>query len=65
MYITIQNNGTNGRKVYCRDIEYISDYPFQKEILFTSYCQFRVTKIEKTPFLDIMHLTCEGHNFKD
>ena len=65
MHITIQNNGTNGKKVYCRDIEYISDYPFQKEILFTSYCQFRITKIEKTPFLDIMHLTCEGHNFKD
>ena len=63
MYITIQNNGTNGKKVYCRDIEYISDYPYQKEILFTSYCQFRITKIEKTPALDIMHLTCEGHNF--
>ena len=63
MYISILNNGTNGKKVYCRNIEYISDYPFQKEILFTSYCQFKVTKIEKTPNLDIMHLTCEGHNF--
>ena len=64
MYITIQNNGTNGKKVYCRDIEYISDYPFQKEILFTSYCQFRITKIEKTPFMDYLYLTCEGHQFK-
>ena len=63
MYISILNNGTNGKKVYCRNIEYISDYPFQKEILFTSYCQFKVTKIEKTPNLDIIHLTCEGHNF--
>jgi hypothetical protein len=63
MHITILNNGTNGKKVYCRNIEYISDYPFQKEILFTSYCQFKVTKIEKTPDLDIIHLTCEGHNF--
>ena len=63
MYISILNNGTNGKKVYCRNIEYISDYPFQKEILFTSYCQFKVTKIEKTPNLDILHLTCEGHNF--
>ena len=63
MYITILNNGVNGKKIYCRNIEYISDYPFQKEILFTSYCQFKVTKIEKTPNLDIMHLTCEGHNF--
>ena len=63
MHITIQNNGVNGKKVYCRNIEYISDYPFQKEILFTSYCLFRVTKIERTPNLDILHLTCEGHNF--
>ena len=63
MYITILNNGVNGKKSYCRNIEYISDYPYQKEILFTSYCQFKVTKIERTPNLDIMHLTCEGHNF--
>jgi hypothetical protein len=65
MYITIQNNGTNGKKIYCRDIEYISDYPYQKEIVFTSYCLFRITKIERAPALDIMHLTCEGHIFKD
>ena len=63
MYITILNNGVNGKKIYCRNIEYISDYPYQKEILFTSYCQFKVTKIERTPNLDIMHLTCEGHLF--
>ena len=64
IYITIQNNGTNGKKVYCRDIEYISDYPDQKEIVFTSYCQFLITKIDRSnPSLDIMHLTCEGHNF--
>jgi hypothetical protein len=63
MYITILNNGVNGKKVYCRNIEYISDYPFQKEILFTSYCQFRVTNIEKTPNLDLLYLACEGHNF--
>ena len=64
MFITIQNNGINGKKVYCRDIEYISDYPHQKEIVFTAYCQFRITKIEKTPFLDYLYLTCEGHQFK-
>ena len=63
MYITVQNNGINGQKNYCRDIEYISDYPFQREILFTSYCQFRVTKIEKTPSIDLIYLTCEGHHF--
>ena len=65
MYITILNNGTNGKKVYCRDIEYISDYPNQKEILFTSYCQFKVTKIEKTPTLDHLYIICEGYNFED
>ena len=63
MIISVQNNGINGKKVYCRDIEYISDYPFQKEVVFTSYCQFLVTKLDKTPSLDIIYLTCVGHNF--
>ena len=35
----------------------------EQEILFTSYCRFRVTKIEKSGGWDIMHLTCEGHYF--
>ena len=26
MYITVKNNGTNGNKIYCRDVEYISSY---------------------------------------
>ena len=64
MIITIQNNGIHGKKFYCRDIEYISDYPEQKEILFTSHCQFRVTRIEKTPALDYLYLICEGHHFQ-
>ena len=63
MYITILNNGINGKKVYCRNIEYISDYPFQKEVLFTSYCQFIVTDIKRNPNLDLLYLSCEGHNF--
>ena len=63
MYITIFNNGINGKKNYCRDVEYISSYPFQKEIIFTSYCHFRVTKIEKNPQLDKLYLVCEGHLF--
>ena len=56
MYITIQNNGINGKKVYCRDIEYISDYPDQKEIVFIAYCQFKITNIEKTPFSELFIL---------
>ena len=60
MYITVQNNGTNGKKVYCRDVSMISHYPNEKEILFTSFCRFRVTKIEKSGGWDILHLECEG-----
>ena len=63
MYITIQNNGTNGKKIYCRDVESISHYPTEREIIFTSYCHFRVTKIEKNASLDNLYLTCEGHHF--
>ena len=63
MYITVQNNGTNGKKVYCRDVSGISNFPHEQEILFTSYCRFRVTKIEKSQGWDILHLECEGHYF--
>ena len=65
MYINVQNNGINGKKVYCRDIEYISDYPEEKEILFTSHCQFRIVNIQRTPGLDYLYLICEGYHFKN
>ena len=41
------------------DIEQISAFPFEREIIFTSHCQFRVTNIEN----NILYLTCEGLNF--
>ncbi len=63
MYITVQNNGTNGKKVYCRDVSGISIFPEEQEIIFTSYCRFRVTKVEKSEGWDILHLVCEGHYF--
>ena len=63
MYITILNNGINGKKIYCRDVESISSYPTEKEIIITSYCYFRVTKIERSPQLDQLYLTCEGYLF--
>ena len=63
MYITILNNGINGKKIYCRDVESISSYPNEKEIIITSYCYFRVTKIERSPQLDQLYLTCEGYLF--
>jgi len=63
MYITVENNGTNGKKVYCRDVSGISNYPHEQEILFTSYCRFRITKVEKSDGWDILYLTCVGHDF--
>ena len=57
--ITISNNGINGKLNYCRDIESISAFPQEKEILFTSHCQFRVTNIEN----NTLYLTCEGYDF--
>ena len=63
MHISIQNNGINGKKVYCRDIEKISHYTQEKEIIFTAFCQFIVTKIEKDGDLDVYYLTCDGYNF--
>ena len=64
MYITVKDNGTNGKKIYCRDVSSISNYPSEQEIIFTSYCRFRVTKIERSDGWDILHLICEGHDFK-
>ena len=63
IYISIQNNGINGKKVYCRDIENISQFSFEKEIIFTAFCQFIVTKVEKNENLDVIYLTCDGYNF--
>ena len=63
MHISIQNNGTNGKKVYCRDIENISQFTEEKEIIFTAFCQFIVTKMEKEGDLDIIYLMCDGYNF--
>ena len=64
MHIRVENNGINGNKVYCRDVSGISHYPSEKEILFTSYCKFRITNVEKSGNWDVLYLTCEGHVFK-
>ena len=63
LIISIQNNGINGKKVYCRDIENISRYPWEKEIIITAFCEFKITKIEKQNNLDVIYLTCIGYNF--
>lgn len=63
LVISIQNNGINGKKVYCRDIENISQYPEEREVIITAFCEFKITKIEKQNNLDIIYLTCIGYNF--
>ena len=63
MYITILNNGTNGKKVYCRDIEFVSSFPFEKEIIITSHCSFLVTNIIKENNIDKLFLTCKGYDY--
>ena len=63
MVISIQNNGINGNKVYCRDIENISRFPEEREVIITAFCEFKITKIEKQNNLDVIYLTCIGYNF--
>ena len=63
MNISILNNGVNGKKIYCRDVESISGFPFEKEIIITTHCQFKVTNIERGPLIDILDLTCIGFDF--
>ena len=63
MVISIQNNGINGKKVYCRDIENISQFPFEKEVIITAFCEFKITEIKKENNLDVIYLTCIGYNF--
>ena len=63
MYITLLNNGVNGKKTYCRDIESISVFPFEKEIIITTHCQFTVTGIKRNQDLDYLYLNCTGFDF--
>ena len=45
--ISIQNNGVNGKKVYCRDIENVSYYPMEEEVLITAFCRYIITGIDE------------------
>jgi hypothetical protein len=63
MIIFIQNNGVNGKKVYCRDVENISVFSFEKEIVLTAFCKFKVTNMKRSANLDELYLTCVGSYF--
>jgi len=55
LYITIKNNKNNS---YCRNVEKLSHYIDEREVLITAYSHFKITKIEK----NIVHLDCEGYD---
>ena len=61
MEITIKNNDTNGSPNYCYYIAGISEYPWEKEILFSSHCYFSVSKIKRhRDAYDYVCLICHG-----
>ena len=51
---------------YCYNIDKISQYPSEKEILITSNCTFHITKKEydKKNSVEVIYLTCEGYQNK-
>ena len=64
MIIYIQNNFDNGKKNYCKDVEYLSYHPNEKEVIITANCQFKIANIQRNiNSMDIMNLICEGYNF--
>ena len=60
MEIKIQNNGTNNYLNYCYDVQKISCYPGEEEILISSHCCFVVEQITRGESYDYVRLRCEG-----
>ena len=61
LVITLKNNGTNGRNNYCRSVEDISQFSYEKEVLITAFCIYKITKIEKIDGMTVYYLDCEGY----
>ena len=57
LFITLNNNGVNGRNNYCRYVEDITQYKGEEEIIITAFCIFKITKIDG----NIYYLDCEGY----
>ena len=57
LIITIKNNGVNGQVSYCRDIESISYYPMEEEVLITAFCRFEITGIDEKN----VYMNCLGY----
>ena len=60
MEIKIQNNGTNNYLNYCYDVQKISCYPNEEEILLSSHCCFVVEQITRGELFDYVRMRCEG-----
>ena len=63
-FVRIENNVLS--QYYCYNIYQVSQFKSEKEILITSNCTFRITKmlINKKDSLDEIYLTCEGYKNK-
>lgn len=62
--IAIQNNGTNDLPNYCYYIEDITYTENQYEVLFSSHCYFKVTKIKRSKDIDYVNLICFGNGLE-
>ena len=52
--IQIKNNGANGQVFYCRNIQRISYYPMEQEILITAFSKFKYIREDD----DMIYLEC-------
>ena len=57
LQITIKNNNTNGQGYYCRDIENVSYYPMEEEVLITAFCRYIITGIDENN----VYMDCLGY----
>jgi hypothetical protein len=55
--IKIKNNGANGQVFYCRNIQRISYYPMEQEILITAFSKFLYIREDD----DMIYLKCLGY----
>ena len=60
MEIKIKNNGTNNHVNYCYDVQKISCYPKEEEIIVSSHCLFVIEQINRGDLFDYVRMTCEG-----
>jgi len=57
LVIKIKNNGVNNRLYYCRNIEEITQFHGEDEIMITAFCIFQITRIDG----NTIYLDCEGY----